>query len=81
MPRAASPVVVRFGRLGDMVLLQPLLRHLHGRFGQPCTLVARGDWSTSLYAGHADVARVLNLQDSHRPFALSPRQWRVLFEL
>ena len=81
MSRSASPVVVRFGRLGDMVLLQPLLRQLHRRFGQPCTLVARGEWSTSLYAGHTDVARVLNVHDSHRPFVLSPRQWRVLFDL
>jgi ADP-heptose:LPS heptosyltransferase len=81
MPRAASPVVVRFGRVGDMVLLQPLLRHLHRRFGEPCTLLARGEWSTSLYAGHTDVARVLNLCDSHRPLALSPRQWAALIGL
>jgi heptosyltransferase-2/heptosyltransferase-3 len=78
MTRGASPVVVRFGRLGDMVLLQPLLRHLHRRFGQPCTLLARGAWSTSLYAGHEDVAGVLNVHDSHRPLVLSPRQWRVI---
>lgn len=77
----ASPLVVRFGRLGDMVLLQPMLRHLHRRFGRPCTLLARGEWSTSLYAGHADVAHVLNLSDSHRPLALSPRQWRIILAL
>lgn len=81
MTRDASPIVVRFGRLGDMVLLQPLLRHLHHRFGQPCTLLARGPWSTSLYAGHEDVARVLNVHDSHRPIALSPRQWLVIAAL
>ena len=81
MPRAASPLVVRFGRIGDMVLLQPLLRHLHRRFGAPCTLLARDEWSTSLYAGHSDVARVLNVRDSHRPLALSPRQWAALIGL
>lgn len=81
MTRGVSPVVVRFGRLGDMVLLQPLLRHLHRRFGRPCTLLARGPWSTSLYADHADVAGVLNVHDSHRPFVLSPRQWRVISAL
>jgi len=64
-----------------MVLLQPLLRKLHRRFGQPCTLLARGAWSTSLYAGHADVAGVLNVQDSHRPLLLSPRQWSVIAAL
>lgn len=81
MTQGAGPLVVRFGRLGDMVLLQPLLRHLHRRFGQPCTLLARGTWSTSLYANDADVAAVLNVHDSHRPLVLSPRQWQVIAAL
>ena len=70
--RPVSPVVIRFGRLGDMVLLQPLPRQLHRRFGQPCTLLARGPWSTPLYAGHAYVAGVLNVHDSHRPIPVRP---------
>jgi ADP-heptose:LPS heptosyltransferase len=78
MPKAVSPVVVRFGRLGDMVLLQPLLQHLHRRFGRPCTLLARGAWPMPLYAGHPDVARVIELRHAHWPQALSPQRWRAV---
>ncbi|MEP6882487.1 MAG: hypothetical protein ABI866_10870, partial [Dokdonella sp.] len=42
--RTLGAVVVRFGRLGDTVLLQPLLQRLHQRFGKPCTLLSRGGW-------------------------------------
>ncbi|GAA0708031.1 glycosyltransferase family 9 protein [Dokdonella soli] len=74
-------MVVRFGRLGDTVLLQPLLHHLHRRYGLPCTLLARGTWPVPLYAGHADVARVIQLRDGHRPLALSPERWRAIVSL
>ena len=81
MPTALSPLVVRFGRLGDMILLQPLLERLHRRFGRACTLLARGTWSAPLYDGHADVERVLQLRDAHRPLMLSPQRWRAILEL
>lgn len=81
IPTTASPVVVRFGRLGDMVLLQPLLQFLHRRFGQPCTLVARGPWTAPLYSGHADVAHVIELRHAHRPLMLSPERWRAVLRL
>ena len=79
--KAVSPVVVRFGRLGDTVLLQPLLHRLHRRFGQPCVLLASGVWPASLYAGHADVARVIQIRHVHWPFALSPERWRAVLAL
>lgn len=81
MPNAPSPVVVRFGRLGDMILLQPLLQRLHRRFGRACTLLTRGAWSAQLYDGHADVERVLELRDAHRPLAFSPGRWRTIVQL
>jgi ADP-heptose:LPS heptosyltransferase len=81
MPKALSPVVVRFGRLGDMILLQPLLQCLHRRFGRPCTLLARGAWSLPLYAGHTDVERVIQLRNAHQPLVLSPERWRAILQL
>jgi ADP-heptose:LPS heptosyltransferase len=81
MPKALSPLVVRFGRLGDMILLQPLLQRLHRRFGRPCTLLSRGAWSLPLYTGHTDVERVIQLRNAHQPLILSPERWRAILRL
>lgn len=72
------PLVIRYGRLGDTLLLQPLLRRLHARYGQPCTLLATGDYAIDLYHDHPDVAEVIALRSRHRPLPLSPEQWRAV---
>lgn len=76
-----SPVVIRFGRLGDTLLLQPLLERLHRGYGEPCTLLGTGPWSGQLYAGHPDVARVLQIGARHRPLPLSGERLRMLWWL
>jgi heptosyltransferase-2/heptosyltransferase-3 len=81
MPTSLSPLVIRFGRLGDTLLLQPLLRRLHARYGQPCRLLAVGKYSTELYRAQPDVAQVIALTAHHRPFPLSPEQWRAVHAL
>jgi ADP-heptose:LPS heptosyltransferase len=78
MSNPIQPLVIRFGRLGDMLLLQPMLRRLHARYGRPCHLLARGHYSAELYHGQPDVADVTVLDAYHRPFLLSPEQWRVV---
>ena len=78
MSKPIRPLVIRFGRVGDMILLQPLLRRLHARYGQPCELLGIGKHSLELYRNQPDVARVMSLLSHHRPFALSPEQWRVV---
>jgi heptosyltransferase-3 len=42
------PLVMRFGAMGDMVLLIPILKALHQRYGQPCELISSGSWTTPL---------------------------------
>lgn len=74
----SMPVVVRFGRLGDMVLQTPLLHLLHARYGQPCRLVTSGDWSSELFRGCADVAAIWELRRRHAPLLLSPERWRLI---
>lgn len=81
MPKPIRPLVIRFGRVGDMILLQPLLRRLHARYGEPCELLGIGRHSVELYRDQPDVARVMTLLSHHRPFALSPEQWRVVHKL
>ncbi|GLQ92861.1 glycosyltransferase family 9 protein [Dyella acidisoli] len=78
MPTLFHPLVIRYGRLGDTLLLQPLLRRLHARYGQACTLLATGSYAVDLYHDHPDVAEVIALQSRHRSFLLSPQQWLVL---
>jgi heptosyltransferase-2/heptosyltransferase-3 len=72
------PVVIRFGRLGDMLLLAPLLERLHRGYGERCLLLGTGPCSAALYDAHPDVARVLQVNARHRPLALSPERWRML---
>lgn len=72
------PLVIRFGRLGDMILLAPLLAELHRRYGERCVVFGPGPWSRDLYAGHPDVGDVLQVNARHRPLPLSPQRWRMV---
>src|SRR5574337_519778 len=78
LAKSSVPIVIRFGRLGDMLLLAPLLNRLHRGYGNPCLLLGTGPHSAPLYAGHPDVARVFQVGARHRPLALSPQRWQML---
>jgi heptosyltransferase-2/heptosyltransferase-3 len=43
-----TPLVVRFGAFGDMLLLIPMLKALAHRYGRPCDLVSAGPWTQPL---------------------------------
>lgn len=77
----AAPLVVRFGALGDMVLLTPLLHLLHRRFGRPCRVLGSGAWLAPLYAGHPDVAEILLLRSRRRPYLLDRTQRKLVAAL
>lgn len=81
MTKAVFPLVIRFGRVGDMVLLQPMLQRLSSRYGQPCHLLARGRYTSELYRHNPEVAAVTVLEAHHRPFPLSPEQWLAVHTL
>lgn len=70
----AAPLVIRFGAFGDMVLLTPLLRMLHRRYGQACRVLGSGRWLEPLYAGHPDVRATLKLSSRKRPYWLDATQ-------
>lgn len=72
------PVVIRFGRIGDMLLLAPLLERLHRAYGEPCLLLGTGPWTAELYAAHPDVDRVVQVTARHRPLPISPERWHML---
>ena len=76
-----TPLVIRFGRLGDMLLQEPLLHLLHRRYGKPCTVLCRGGWTSELYRGDADVGEIWQLRSRNRPLAFSPERWRMIAKL
>ena len=78
--RPLQPIVIAFGRLGDMVMLSSVLHLLHQRFGRRCLVVGAGSWNARLYQGHPDVERVLSFA-RHFPFLLSLVWWHVLWSL
>jgi len=81
LPALTGPVVIRFGRLGDTVLLQPLLHKLHLRYGQPCQLLALGDWSPGLYSAQPEVAGCIPLRSQYGPIWMRPQRWRAALAL
>jgi ADP-heptose:LPS heptosyltransferase len=74
---ALSPVVIRFGALGDMILLSSFLHFVRCRYGRPCFVIGTGPWNEPVYRGNTDVERVYSLS-RHRPFPLDPAWWQVL---
>jgi ADP-heptose:LPS heptosyltransferase len=78
---STGPVVIRFGRLGDTILLQPLLRKLHMRYGRPCQLLALGDWSPALYSAQPEVAGCIPLRSQSGPMWMHPQRWRAALAL
>jgi len=75
-----QPIVIWFGRVGDMILLSTLLEILHRRFGGRCHVIGAGPWPGELYASHADVARVTCLH-RYTAFLLDGAWWRALAAL
>src|SRR6516165_9272377 len=72
-----QPIVIWFGRVGDMILLSALLEILHRRFGRPCLVVGAGEWTAQIYEQHPDVAGVLWVR-RYTPFVLDARWWQAV---
>jgi heptosyltransferase-2/heptosyltransferase-3 len=75
-----QPIVIWFGRVGDMILLSALLDILHRRYGRPCQLIGAGSGTAEIYQAHRDVARVHCLH-RYTPFFFDVVWWRVLWAL
>lgn len=75
-----APIVFRFGRLGDMVMLTSLLQILRARYGKPCELYAAGPWNEALYAGNPEISRLWSLP-RHTPIGISASWWRAWWRL
>jgi len=76
----SQPVVIWFGRVGDLILLSTLFDILHRRYGKPCRLVGAGVWTTEIYRTHRDVAAISCLH-RYTPFVFDVAWWRALWAL
>ena len=76
-----NPMVIRFGRLGDTILLQPLLRRLQQRYGAPCHLLALGEWPPVLFSAQPEVGQCISLDSQYGPLWLRPSRWRASLAL
>ena len=81
MSASSNPCLLRFGRIGDMVLQSVLLHLLSRRYGRACTLIGTGSWSRDLFDAAPEVAHVECLRWRHAPFALNPEHWRLIRRL
>jgi ADP-heptose:LPS heptosyltransferase len=75
-----QPIVIWFGRVGDMIMLTALLEILHRRFGLACRVIGAGAWSQEIYAQQPDVAETLWLH-RYTPSALDVRWWKTVWKL
>ncbi|MBN1356482.1 glycosyltransferase family 9 protein [bacterium] len=75
-----SPLIVRIGALGDMVLLTPLLDALVHRYGCACDLVG-SRFSEPLFRADPRVGRILMLKSCNRPYYLAHDQIDLVREL
>ena len=71
------PWVIRFGRVGDMVLQSVLFHHLRLRYGSPCGLITSGAWSADLYRNDPNVGVLKQLRLRHMPAWMNPEHWTV----
>ncbi len=78
IPTVQRVLIVRFGALGDMVLLTPMIRRLQQRFGVPVDIVSSGSWTRPLLEGQPGVGEVLIVGSRRRPYLLSPDQQRLV---
>src|SRR5438105_14150031 len=70
------PIVIWFGRVGDMILLSALLDVLAARYGGGCHVIGAGSWPGEIYATHSAVARVSALH-RYTAWVFDPAWWRT----
>ena len=63
-----SPLVIRFGAFGDMILLIPVLKLLSERYGRPCEVISSGPWTEPLLSRVPAASRRFLLTSRRAPY-------------
>ena len=77
-PETLTPLVVRFGAFGDMLLLIPMLKALARRYGRPCELVSSGRWTAPLMQRVPACGPVRLLTSRRAPYWFNRSQWELV---
>lgn len=72
------PLVVRFGAIGDMIVLSALLRGLGSWAGRPCDVVGSGGAPRQVYAHLPEAGEVFTIGSRRTPYWLSGEQRRLV---
>lgn len=75
------PLVCRFGALGDMVMITPLLKRLYERSGLPADIIAIGQWSQSLFECMPYVRTVHTIKSRKTPYLFNRPQQLIVSSL
>jgi heptosyltransferase-2/heptosyltransferase-3 len=79
--RYARPLVVRFGAMGDTVILLALIHALHARFNSLVDVVTTGSWARPLLQSQPAVGEVHTLTTRRTPYWLSAEKQRLVATL
>lgn len=74
----ARPMAVRFGALGDMVLMTVAIQALCERFGSPVDILGSGEWTRSLLQGQPGIGDIFLLHSRTSPYWTAPDQWQLV---
>jgi ADP-heptose:LPS heptosyltransferase len=77
-PPPATPLVLRFGAFGDMILMIPLLKLLRQRFGAPCDVVSSGPWTEPVLQRVPAVAERFYLTSRRAPYWFNRSQQQLV---
>ncbi|HEY4247788.1 MAG TPA: glycosyltransferase family 9 protein [Lacunisphaera sp.] len=73
-----TPLVLRFGAMGDMVLLIPMLKALQQRYGNSCDLVSSGPWTPPLMQRVPACGSLKLLTSRRAPYLLNRSQQQLV---
>jgi heptosyltransferase III len=77
----APPLVIRFGAMGDMVVLTALLRTLHARFGSRVDLVLTERRLRPLLGAQPWIGALYCVSTRKIPYWLNPQLWQLTVRL
>lgn len=72
------PLIVRFGAIGDMILLTPVMRALAERHGAACGVVGSGRFLGDLFVGLPFVGDHFSISSRSKPYWLNPDKWALV---
>ena len=72
------PLVVRFGSMGDMVIVLSLIQALHRRSGELVDIVSSGPWTRPLLESQPGVGNLYLIRSRKLPYAVSPQQQHLV---